>query len=75
MTVVMLINLIKIKSQIMDKSRSQVNHKNMKVDNNANKPVNKDTLDSREREEQQLKGEDKVTHNKKERRSEGKKSK
>ena len=41
----------------------------MKVDTNRHRPENKDNLDSREGEEQTIKGTD-ITHNKKEKKSE-----
>lgn len=49
----------------MKNIQSQNSKPNPRVNNNKHRPENKDNLDSREGEEQQLKG-DNITHNKKE---------
>lgn len=49
-------------------SQQNPNH-NMKMDANKHRPENKDNLDSREGEEQLIKGTD-ITHNKKTKRNE-----
>ena len=56
-----------------DRSNKPVNapHQNVKFNANKHRPENKDDLDSREGEEQIIKGDD-ITHNKKERHSEKK---
>ena len=46
---------------------------NIQFNQNKNRPENKDNLDSREGEEQQFKGDD-ITHNRKEDKSDRKKS-
>lgn len=51
---------------------SQNNPQNQNQNNNNHRPENKDNLDSRKNEEYDFKGDD-VTHNKKEKHSEGKK--
>ena len=50
----------------MKNSKQQTPNHNTRLNNNKRRPENKDDLDSREGEEQLLKGDDR-THNKKER--------
>jgi hypothetical protein len=58
----------------MKNSKPQNTRPNGQLNNNKHRPENKDNLDSREGEEQQFKGDD-ITHNKREHKSEKKKSK
>lgn len=55
----------------MKNIQSQNSKPNPRVNSNKHRPENKDNLDGREGEEQQLKGDD-VTHNKKETKTEKK---
>jgi len=52
----------------MKNIRQQTPNHNTKLNNNKHRPENKDDIDSREGEEQLLKGDDR-THNKKERKN------
>ena len=52
-------------------TRQQTPNHNVKLNNNKRRAENKDNLDSREGEEQTIKGDD-VTHNEKEKKSEKK---
>ncbi len=58
----------------MKNMKSQTSNHNIKLNNNKRRAENKDELDSREGEEQLAKGDD-TTHNRKERKSEKKRSK
>jgi len=52
----------------MKNNKQQIPDHNTKLNNNKHRPENKDDIDSREGEEQLLKGDD-STHNRKERKS------
>ena len=52
----------------MKNNKQQTLFQNTKLSNNKHRPENKDDIDSREGEEQLMKGDDR-THNKKERKS------
>jgi hypothetical protein len=54
--------------QFMKNIKQQTPNHNTKLNNNRHRPENKDNLDSREGEEQLLKGDD-TTHNTKERKN------
>ena len=56
------------KKTIMKNIKQQTPNHNSRLNNNKHRPENKDDIDSREGEEQLLKGNDR-THNKKERKS------
>ena len=56
------------KIKFMKNNKQQIPDHNTKLNNNKHRPENKDNMDSREREEQQLKGDD-ITHKRKEKKS------
>jgi len=61
------------KKTFMQNSKQQTPNRNTRLNNNKRRPENKDDIDSREGEEQLLKGDDR-THNKKERKNSRKRS-
>lgn len=61
------------KKPFMKNSKQQTPNLNTRLNSNKRRPENKDDIDSREGEEQLLKGDDR-THNKKERKNSRKRS-